>query len=105
MLITHGILREEGKRLIVGISCALSEAEVHWRDFLNGLKERGIGIPDLAISDAQSGLRAVLKASLKGIKWRGCRLYLQQNAQETITKQHLKSKVPKTSEVFSMPMT
>jgi hypothetical protein len=26
------------------VSCALSEAEVHWRGFLNGLKERGIGI-------------------------------------------------------------
>jgi hypothetical protein len=64
-----------------------------------------MGVPNLAISDAQSGLRAAFKASLIGTKWRGCQLYLQQNAQETITKQHLKSKVPKTSEVFSMPMT
>jgi transposase-like protein len=29
MLITHGILREEGKRMIVGISCALSEPKAH----------------------------------------------------------------------------
>ncbi len=32
--------------MILGVSCALSEAEVHWRGFLAGLKERGIGIPD-----------------------------------------------------------
>jgi transposase-like protein len=42
-LIARGIRRDDGKRMILGIRCALSEAEVHWRDFLNGLKERGIG--------------------------------------------------------------
>ena len=46
-LIAHGIRRDDGKRMILGVSCALSEAEVHWRGFLTGLKERGIGIPDL----------------------------------------------------------
>jgi transposase-like protein len=45
-LIAHGIRRDDGKRMILGVSCALSEAEVHWRAFLIGLKERGIGIPD-----------------------------------------------------------
>jgi hypothetical protein len=45
-LIAHGIRRDDGKRMILGVSCALSEAEVHWRGFLIGLKERGIGIPD-----------------------------------------------------------
>lgn len=43
-LIAYGIRRDNGKRMILGVSCALSEAEVHWRGFLNGLKERGIGI-------------------------------------------------------------
>ncbi|MFM7183022.1 MAG: transposase, partial [Verrucomicrobiales bacterium] len=44
--------RDDGKRMILGVSCALSEAEVHWRGFLVWLKERGIGIPDLIVSDA-----------------------------------------------------
>ncbi len=39
-LIAHGIRRDDGKRMILGVSCALSEVEVHWRGFLNGLKER-----------------------------------------------------------------
>lgn len=43
-------------------SCALSEAEVHWRDFFTSLKERGVGIPDFIVSDAHTGLRAALKA-------------------------------------------
>lgn len=92
-LIAHGIRRDDGKRMILGVSCALSEAEVHWRTFLAGLKDRGIGIPDLVTSDAHSGLKAALKASLSGTPWQRCQFHLQQNAQEYVTKQHLKSKV------------
>ena len=61
-LIAHGIRRDDGKRVILGVSCALSEAEVQWRGFLAGLKERGIGIPDLVRSDAHSGQKAARKA-------------------------------------------
>ena len=92
-LIAHGIRRDDGKRMILGVSCALSEAEVHWRRFLTGLKERGIGIPDLVTSDAHSGLKAALKASFNGTPWQRCQFHLQQNAQEYVTKQHLKGKV------------
>lgn len=92
-LVAYGIRRDDGKRIVLGVSCALSEAEVHWRAFLNGLKERGIGIPDLVTSDAHSGLKAALKAALNGTPWQRCQFHLQQNAQEYVTKQHLKSKV------------
>lgn len=92
-LIAYGIRRDDGKRMILGVSCALSEAEVHWRDFLRGLKERGIGIPDLVTSDAHSGLKAALKAAFHGTPWQRCQFHLQQNAQEYVTKQHLQGKV------------
>lgn len=70
---------------------ALSEAEVHWRAFLNSLKDRGVGIPDFIVSDAHSGLRAALKAAFSGTPWQRCQFHLQQNAQDYITKQSLKS--------------
>jgi len=92
-LIAHGVRRDDGKRIILGVSCALSEAEVHWRDFLNELKERGIGIPTLVTSDAHPGLKAALKATLNATPWQRCQFHLQKNAQEYVTKQHLKSKV------------
>lgn len=92
-LVAIGVRREDGKRMILGVSCALSEAEVHWRDFLNSLRERGIGIPDLATSDAHTGLKAALKACLGATPWQRCQFHLQQNAQQYITKQNLKSKV------------
>ena len=92
-LIAHGIRRDDGRRMVLGVSCALSEAEVHWRTFLNGLKERGIGIPDLITSDAHSGLKAALKASFNATPWQRCQFHLQKNAQEYVTKQHLKGRV------------
>lgn len=88
-----GIRREDGKRMILGVSCALSEAEVHWRDFLNSLRERGIGIPEMVTSDAHTGLRAALKATLSATPWQRCQFHLQQNAQAYVSKQSLKSKV------------
>jgi transposase-like protein len=91
--IAIGVRRDDGKRMILGVSCALSEAEVHWRDFTHSLRERGIGIPDLVTSDAHSGLRAALRACLSATPWQRCQFHLQQNAQQYITKQDLKSKV------------
>ena len=35
-------VNEEGMREILGVSCSLSEAEVHWRGFLEGLITRGM---------------------------------------------------------------
>jgi putative transposase len=92
-LSAHGIRCDDDKRIILGVSCALSEAEVHWRVFLNVLKERGIVIPRLVTSDAHSGLEAALKAALNGTPWQRCQFHLEQNAQEYVTKQDLKAKV------------
>lgn len=92
-LIAIGICRETGKRIILGVSCALSEAEVHWRNFLTSLKERGIGIPDSVTSDAHEGLRAALRATLNSSPWQRCQFHLQQNAQAYIPSKDLKKRV------------
>lgn len=88
-----GVRRSDGKRVVLGVSCALSEAEVHWREFFTSLKERGVGIPDCISSDAHTGLRAALKAAFSASPWQRCQFHLQQNAQDYITKQSLKSPI------------
>ena len=57
VLITLGI-RPDGKRSVLGVSVALSEAEVHWREFLQSLQKRGLHGVQLIISDDHAGLRA-----------------------------------------------
>jgi transposase-like protein len=70
-----------GKREILGVSVSLSEHEVHWRTFLENLKQRGLGGVQLITSDDHAGLRAARRAVFGGIPWQRCQFHLQQNAQ------------------------
>lgn len=92
VLIAYGI-NEEGKREIVGFSVSLSEAEVHWRSFLESLMARGLHGVELIVSDAHSGLRAALKAVFPSVPWQRCQFHLQQNAQAYVTQHSRKREV------------
>ena len=74
----------DGKRSILGVSAALSEAEVHWRTFLEELRARGLCGMRMITSDDHSGLRAALKAVFPGTLWQRCQFHLQQNAQSYV---------------------
>ena len=50
-----------GKREVIGVSCRLSEAEVHWREFLQQLQKRGLEGVQLIVSDASGQSRAILR--------------------------------------------
>jgi transposase-like protein len=80
VLIALGV-RPDGKRSILGVSVALSEAEVHWRAFLTSLQQRGLHAPALLISDDHKGLGAARQAVFPGVPWQRCQFHLQQNAQ------------------------
>ena len=71
----------EGKRSILGVSVALSEAEVHWREFLQELQQRGLHALKHIVSDDHTGLKAARKAVFPGVAWQRCQFHLQQNAQ------------------------
>ena len=73
-------ITEDGKREFLGVSCSLSEAEVHWRGFLEGLCRRGMSGLQLVISDDHKGLRAALRAIMPSVKWQRCLFHLAQNA-------------------------
>ena len=70
-----------GKREVLGVSVALSEAEVHWREFLQGLQRRGLKGVELVVSDDHVGLRAARRAVFPSIPWQRCQFHLAQNAQ------------------------
>ena len=94
VLIAVGV-NEEGKRSVLGVSCELSEAEIHWRSFFESLKERGLNGVELIISDDHAGLKAARKSVFRGTPWQRCQFHLQQNAQQYITKKALKEEVAK----------
>jgi putative transposase len=80
VLIALGI-GPEGKRSILGVSAALSEAEVHWRTFLTSLQKRGLHGVQLIVSDDHAGLGAARTAVFPAVPWQRCQFHLQQNAQ------------------------
>lgn len=82
-----------GHRQVLGVSVSLSEAEVHWRDFLKGLQKRGLHGIELITSDSHKGLKAALKTVFPGVKWQRCQFHLQQNAQSYVPRQDMKEAV------------
>ena len=76
----------EGKRHVLGVDVANNEAEVNWRNFLEGLISHKLYGLQMIVSDAHTGLRAALDAVFPGVLWQRCQFHLQQNAQGYITK-------------------
>ena len=68
------------RRRVLGVSVALSEAEVHWREFFEGLVARGMRGVEFVVSDDHAGLRAARRAVLGGATWQRCQFHLAQNA-------------------------
>ncbi len=78
LLVAIGIT-PDGHRTVLGASVSLSEAEVHWRDFLAGLQARGLHGVQLIVSGDHAGLAAARQARLAGVKWQRCQFHLAQN--------------------------
>jgi transposase-like protein len=85
VLVATGITKD-GHRRVLGVSVALSEAEIHWRAFLDSLIRRGLKGVKLIVSDAHAGLNAARRATLPSVPWQRCQFHLQQNAQAYVTR-------------------
>jgi len=83
ILIASGV-KKDGKRSILGISVSLSEAQTHWREFMETLVNRGLHGVQLIISDNHGGLKAARKAVFTGVLWQRCQFHLQQNAMQYV---------------------
>jgi len=83
----------DGSRSVLGTSCRLSEAEVHWRDFLQSLVERGMHGVRMIVSDSHAGLRAAREAVFPGVPWQRCQFHLAQNAMAWVPKQAMRTEV------------
>jgi len=93
VLVAMGVREEDGKRMLLGVSVSLSEAEVHWRAFLESLKKRGLEVTTLVTSDDHAGLRAARRAVFPNVPWQRCQFHLQQNAQAFVPQVALRPEV------------
>lgn len=86
----------DGRRSVLGVSVALSEAEVHWREFLSSLVKRNLHGVQLVISDDHEGLKAALRAVFPSIPWQRCQVHIQRNAAAYVPRQEMKPAVAST---------
>ena len=92
VLIAVGIT-PEGHRSLLGVSVSLSEAEVHWREFLGSLQDRGLHGVKLIVCDDHTGLKAARQARFSGVPWQRCQFHLQQNAGHYVPRVEMRSEV------------
>jgi transposase-like protein len=103
VLIALGIT-PAGQRAILGVSVALSEAEVHWRAFFQSLVQRGLCGVEFIVSDDHPGMAAARKAVFGAVPWQRCQFHLQQNAQAYVPRLDQRAEVARAiRSVFECP--
>ncbi len=83
----------DGKRSVLGCSVAMSEAEPHWRKFLESLLARGMRGVKLVVSDDHAGLKAARSATLSGIPWQRCQFHTIRNAMAHAPKASMRAEI------------
>ncbi len=71
-------VHESGRREVIGLDVGESETEAFWREFLRGLRARGLHGIKLCVSDCHEGLRAAIGQVL-GCPWQRCSVHFLRN--------------------------
>lgn len=75
----------EGTREVLGTAVGDSESFDFWREFLVGLKARGLSGVHLVISDAHAGLKAAVARQFSGASWQRCRVHFMRNVGSAVS--------------------
>jgi putative transposase len=70
----------EGRRQVLGVELANRESRSSWRDFLSGLKQRGLFGVEFVVSDDHEGLKGAIREVLPGAVWQRCYVHFLRNA-------------------------
>jgi putative transposase len=70
----------DGRRCILGVELASRESASSWRDFLRGLKQRGLQGVEFVVSDHHEGLRQAITQVLPEAVWQRCYVHFLRNA-------------------------
>jgi putative transposase len=70
----------DGRRNILAVELANRESRSSWRDFLLGLRERGLAGVEFVVSDDHAGLRQAIVEVLPEAAWQRCYVHFLRNA-------------------------
>jgi putative transposase len=70
----------DGRRQVLAVELANRESRSSWRDFLLGLRERGLSGVEFVVSDDHAGLRQAIHEVLPEAAWQRCYVHFLRNA-------------------------
>jgi putative transposase len=70
----------EGRRQVLGVELANRESRSSWREFLTGLRDRGLAGVEFVVSDDHPGLKAAIREVLPEAVWQRCYVHFLRNA-------------------------
>ena len=73
LVIAYGV-HQSGRREVIGLDVGAAETEAFWREFLRGLRARGLVGVRLCVSDAHQGLKQAI-AQVLGCPWQRCTVH------------------------------
>jgi hypothetical protein len=85
VIISHAVLIAigidwDGRRQVLAVELANRESRSSWRDFLLGLKARGLHGVEFVVADDHAGLRAALREALAEAAYQRCYVHFLRNA-------------------------
>jgi putative transposase len=78
----------EGRRQVLGVEVANRESHSSWREFLAGLRARGLHGVEYVVSDDHAGLKAALREILPEAAWQRCYVHFLRNALDYLPRKH-----------------
>jgi putative transposase len=69
----------DGRRCVLGVELANRESISSWKEFLLGLRTRGLTGVDLVVTDDHAGLRAAIAEVLPEAAWQRCYVHFLRN--------------------------
>ena len=76
----------EGRREVLAVELANRESRSSWKDFLLGLKKRGLHGVDLVITDDHAGLKRAIGEVLPETCWQRCYVHFLRNALDYLSR-------------------
>lgn len=78
VLVICGV-NEEGRREVLAAEPMAEESEASYTEVFRHLKERGMIMPRLVVSDAHSGLVSAVRREFPGSSWQRCKVHFMRN--------------------------
>lgn len=86
---------------MLGTAVGDSESFEFWREFVTGLKARGLSGVHLVVSDAHSGLKAAVTQQFHGATWQRCRAHFMRNLQGAVAAKQVPPVMAAVTTIFA----